>query len=370
MARASRPWGSAIGNHGRNTRATASTVHAGAPVALTLDDELFVERGQIGAAPGAAPLEAREFTARVFWLHAEPLRVGETVPLRIGTQQTEARLVAVARVLDAVTLDASNTPASEVKRHEVAELRLRVRRPIAFDTGGKIPALGRFVLMRGRRIAGGGVIDSAVREAAAPSDNHPVTPAARISLLGHRGAVIWLTGLSGAGKSTLSTAIEQRLFRAGMLPVILDGDVLRAGLCKGLGFSDADRKENIRRAAEAALLLAETGAVVVTALISPFREERQHIADRCLAQDIPFAEVFVNAPLAECERRDPKQLYARARAGQIPKFTGIDSPYEAPLAPALELRTDLEPVEQSLEKLFALAVTLTRPPEADAGAGI
>jgi bifunctional enzyme CysN/CysC len=135
---------------------------AGSSAAITLEDELFVERGQIGAPPDAVPATAREFTARVFWLHAEPLRVGETVPLRLGTQQVEARLVAVARVLDAVTLAASAEPASEVKRHEVAELQLRVRRPLAFDAGGKIPPLGRFVLMRGRRIAGGGVIDSAV----------------------------------------------------------------------------------------------------------------------------------------------------------------------------------------------------------------
>jgi len=343
-------------------------IQAGASVAITLEDELFVERGQIGAPPNAAPAEAREFTARVFWLHNEPLRVGETVPLRLGTQQVEARLVAIQRALDAVTLESNSGHTTEVKRHEVAEIRLRVRRPLAFDAGGKIPALGRFVLMRSRRIAGGGVIDALVHDGSEQSDNHPVTTAARATLLGHRGAVIWLTGLSGAGKSTLSTALEQRLFRAGVLPVVLDGDVLRAGLCKGLGFSEAERKENIRRAAEAALLLAEGGAVVVTALISPFREDRQHVADRCRAQDVPFAEVFVNAPLAECERRDPKQLYQRARAGKIPAFTGIDSPYEPPLAPALELRTDLESVDESLEKLTQLALRLARPPERGTGA--
>ena len=364
---------------------THTPVGSGLPVSLTLEDELFVERGQIGAPPRAKgasgePVEppfelceAREFTARVFWLHAEPLRVGDTIPLRLGTQQADARLVAVARVLDAVTLDASLAPATEVKRHEVAELRFRVRRPLAFDTSGKIPALGRFVLMRGRRIAGGGVIDAAVHEIGERDDTMPVTPASRTTLLGHRGAVIWLTGLSGSGKSTLSTALEQRLFRAGILPAIVDGDVLRAGLCKGLGFSDSDRKENIRRPAEAALLLADAGAVVITALISPFRADRQLVAELCRTRGVPFAEVFVNASLAECERRDPKQLYARARAGQIPKFTGIDSPYEAPLAPTLELRTDLEPVEHSLEKLFTLASGLAREtgtPFADSGADI
>jgi len=208
------------------------------------------------------------------------------------------------------------------------------------------------------------------RRLAAPGRvaEEPITATTRAALLGHRGAIVWLTGLSASGKSTLAAALEKNLFRARVLPVVLDGDVLRTGLSHGLGFSDADRKENIRRAAEAALLLAEAGAVVVTALISPFRADRRHIADRCQVRGVAFAEVFVNAPLAECERRDPKQLYRRARAGQLPSFTGIDSPYEPPLAPALELRTDRESVEQSLEKLTALALNLARLPGAAAGA--
>lgn len=189
----------------------------------------------------------------------------------------------------------------------------------------------------------------------------PISPADRAALLGHRGAIIWLTGLSGAGKSTLASALERELFRARILPMVLDGDVLRTGLTRGLGFSIDDRKENIRRAAEAALLLAEGGAVVIAALISPFRDGRDQLAQRARARGIAYAEIYVNAPLAECERRDPKALYKRARAGQIPAFTGIDSPYEAPLAPALELHTDRETPEQSLAKLTALALTLVRP---------
>jgi len=179
-----------------------------------------------------------------------------------------------------------------------------------------------------------------------------------------------LTGFSGSGKSTLAAALEKELFRVGVLPTVLDGDVLRTGLCRGLGFSQEDRKENMRRAAEAALLLARTGAVVITALISPFREDRRLAAELCRKNGVPFAEVFVNAPLAECERRDPKRLYQKARAGQIPSFTGIDSPYEAPLAPDLELRTDRESVEQSIEKLSRLVLTLARPSRDDQGAGI
>ena len=336
-------------------------IGAGLPAAITLEDELFVERGQIGAPPGATPSEARDFTARVFWLHADSLKIGDTLPLRLATQQGEARLVGITRVLDAVTLESSAESATEVKRHEVAEIRLRVRRPLAFDAGSKIPSLGRFVLLRGRRIAGGGVIDGALGEESPGAEDRQITFTSRSALLGHKGAVIWLTGLSGSGKSTLSTALEKELFRMGILPVVLDGDVLRTGLCKGLGFSAEDRKENIRRATEAALLLAETGAVVITALISPFREDRTLAADRCRNRNVAFAEVYVNAPLTECERRDPKALYKRARAGEIPSFTGIDSPYEPPLSPDLELRTDRESLDESLRKLTALALSLARP---------
>jgi adenylyl-sulfate kinase len=182
-------------------------------------------------------------------------------------------------------------------------------------------------------------------------------------LLGHRGAVVWLTGLSGSGKSTLATALEKRLLSSGVLAAVLDGDALRTGLSKNLGFTPEDRRENLRRATELALNLAEAGVVVVAALISPFRADRATVAERARERGVPFAEVFINAPLAECERRDPKSLYKKARAGEITSFTGIDSPYEAPLSPNLELRTDRESVDVSLEKITQLALTLARPPE-------
>jgi bifunctional enzyme CysN/CysC len=188
-----------------------------------------------------------------------------------------------------------------------------------------------------------------------------VSQAARAALLGHFGGIIWLTGLSGAGKSTLASGLEQELFGARILPVVIDGDVLRTGLSAGLSYSVADRKENIRRAGESALLLAETGVVVISALISPFREDRDRIARRARERGVAFAEIYVNAPLAECERRDPKLLYKKARAGLLPAFTGIDSPYEPPLAPDLELHTDRETPAQSLARLAELALRLVRP---------
>jgi bifunctional enzyme CysN/CysC len=197
--------------------------------------------------------------------------------------------------------------------------------------------------------------------ATARHEDRIVTADARAEFLGHRGAIIWLTGLSGSGKSTLASGLEKHLFGAGVLPAIIDGDVLRTGLSAGLTYSVEDRKENVRRAGESALLLAETGVVVVTALISPFRADRLHIARRAGERGIAFAEVYVNAPLAECERRDPKLLYQKARAGLIPAFTGIDSPYEPPLTPTLELLTDRETPEQSLAKLAQLALALAKP---------
>jgi len=181
-----------------------------------------------------------------------------------------------------------------------------------------------------------------------------IDAAARLRETRDRGAVIWLTGLSGAGKSSIATAAAARL-RAGGVPVtILDGDVLRAGACRDLGFSTADRRENSRRAMEAALAGALAGNVVIAALIAPFRRDRAIVRKRCQAAEVSFAEVFVNAPLAACERRDPKQLYRRARAGEISAFTGISSPYETPLAPELELLTTQELVADSAAKLCAL----------------
>jgi bifunctional enzyme CysN/CysC len=339
-------------------------IGAGRQVAVTLEDELFVERGQVGAPLTDKPFEARTFTARVFWIHDKPLRSGELIPLKLGTQQAEARILGIQRTLDAVTLESGTGTTGEVKVHEVAEIRMRVRRPIAFDVGGKVPALGRFVLMRGRRIGGGGVIDSVVEE---PPEARGVNPVSRSAILGHRGCIVWMTGLSGAGKSTLANALEQRLLNSGILSAVLDGDALRTGLSRNLGFTADDRSENLRRAAELAIHLANAGVVVIAALISPFRVDRAMAAERAKERGVPFAEIFVNAPLAECERRDPKQLYKKAREGMIPQFTGIDSPYEPPLAPDLEIRTDRESVDDSIGKLAELALGLARPSEQTGG---
>ncbi len=357
-----------IENWPRSSPPFTGPVVSGQAVALTLEDELFVERGQIGCSPSDTPSEARTFTARVFWIHNEPLRSGELIPLKLGTQQAEARVLGIQRTLDAVTLETGTGTNGEVKVHEVAEIRLRVRKPIAFDAGGKFPALGRFVLMRGRRIGGGGVIDSVVEEPNRTSEGAVVS---RSAILGHRGCILWMTGLSGSGKSTLATALEQRLLRSGILATVLDGDALRTGLSKNLGFTADDRSENLRRATELAIHLADAGVVVIAALISPFRSARAAAAERAKERSVPFAEVYVNAPLSVCEVRDPKDLYKKARAGKIPQFTGIDSPYEAPINPDIEIKTDRSSIDDSVERLAHLALTLARPhDQAGSGANI
>jgi adenylyl-sulfate kinase len=184
----------------------------------------------------------------------------------------------------------------------------------------------------------------------ATPDIAPVTAAAREQRLGHGGLVLWLTGLSGAGKTTIATALERHLFDAGHHPYRLDGDILRTGLCSDLGFSQPDRRENIRRAGEVAALLADAGLVVVAAFISPLRQDR----DRVRARLAPgrFIEVYVNAPLEVCERRDVKGLYAKARANQLKEFTGLTSPYEPPLGPEVELRTDQLTVAESVSRVL------------------
>lgn len=179
----------------------------------------------------------------------------------------------------------------------------------------------------------------------------PITTAERAARHGHGGLIVWFTGLSGAGKSTLSAAMERKLFESGKLAYLLDGDILRTGLCRDLGFSAADRHENVRRAGEVARVLADAGFIVLAAFISPFRKERDDI--RAAMPPGKFIEVFVNAPLATCETRDVKGLYKKARANQIPEFTGISSPYEIPLQPELNLHTERDSIEACLQKICA-----------------
>lgn len=346
-----------------------SKASAGESVAVTLTEQIFAERGQIATHAGHAPIEAREFRAKVFWLESEPLRVGTPLSLRLCTQEVEARVTAVHSVFDSSTMQIETVARDHLDRYEVGEVTIRARRPMAFDNADVVPVTGRFVLMQGARIGGGGVVSGMdypdVQQGDIKSSNitwvsGDVTRETRTAHYGHRGAVVWLTGLSGSGKSTIAVALERALFAKGVGSFILDGDNLRHGLCSDLGFSSEDRTENIRRAGEAAALMADAGLVVISALISPYRTDRQRVREICDGNGIPFLEVFVNAPLEVCEQRDPKQLYKRARSGEIKGFTGIDSPYESPEKPDLELRTDQITVEQALEAALSKVLGLIK----------
>ena len=346
----------------------------GRAAAVTLEEQIFVERGHVGSHEEHPPVESREVRARIFWLDPEPLRLQAPVQLRLATQNIEARLVAIDRVVDAEKLEQKSGAREEVGRFEVAEVRIRCRRPLVYDAHDRVESLGRFALQQGPRLGGGGIILAAeypARLARAVTGEHltwtegRVSQEARAAHFGHEGAVIWLTGLSGSGKSTLAVALESLLFRRGIASMILDGDNLRHGLCADLGFSLEDRAENIRRAGEVAKLMAESGLVVISSLISPLRKERQAVRSACQASGVNFSEIFINAPLGECEKRDPRGLYRKARAGEIKGFTGIDSPYEEPQSPDLVLRTDREKVDVSVAQLLQHVLGLVSLKEED-----
>lgn len=361
-----------------------TSAKVGESVAITLEEQIFVERGQIASHADVGPAEGREIHASLFWLSNDPLPVNVPFTLKLGTQTVEARIVEIQRVLDSSTLEPITGTRHELLKNEVADVRIRARKPLAFDRIDRVSDTGRFVIVWGKRIGGGGIIREADYESGRPgvaSDNitwttSPVTREDRMELLGHQGAVLWLTGLSGSGKSTLATALDHQLHRRGMVSFILDGDNLRHGLCSNLKFSPQDRSENIRRAGETAKLMAEAGLVVICSLISPYRSDRDGVREICHRDCIPFAEVFINAPLQVCEARDPRGLYKKARSGEIADFTGISSPYEAPTSPELEIRTGETTMEVSLGLLLDFAEHIVRKPSPDfagdqtAGSGI
>jgi bifunctional enzyme CysN/CysC len=335
---------------------------AGESIGITLTEQIFVARGSVAALEAAPPFELASFKARLFWLGKQPFRKGKTYKLKLATQELDCSIESLERVIDASTLQPVPRRENEqfVGRHEVAELTLHTRRPLAFDVHSEIAATGRFVIVDGFDVAGGGIIvaDSYPRRT---HDTHTkssniywsqgkVTDSQRERRNGHRGCVCWLTGLSGSGKSSIATEVERELFNLGRQVYVLDGDNVRHGLCADLGFSPKDRTQNIRRVGEVAKLFADAGFICITAFISPYREDRDMV--RKIMPPGRFIEVFVNAPLEVCEQRDPKGLYAKARAREIKEFTGISAPYEPPTKPELELRTDQLSIPESVARFL------------------
>ncbi|HZL41720.1 MAG TPA: adenylyl-sulfate kinase [Verrucomicrobiae bacterium] len=340
----------------------ATSAAAGESIGITLTEQIFVERGMIAAQESAPPYELTRFKTRIFWLGKRPFAKNKKYKLKLTTQEVECEIDTIEKVIDASSLATISRKPGEifVGRHEVAELTLRTRRPVAFDTANEIVATGRFVLVDGLDVSGGGIIaeDNYPRrthDIHTKSDNiywshGKVTITQRELRNSHRGCVLWLTGLSGSGKSTIATELERELFNLGRQAYILDGDNIRHGLCSDLGFSHRDRTENIRRIGEVAKLFADAGFVCITAFISPYRADRD-LARTILPRD-RFFEVYVNAPVNVCEKRDPKGLYAKARSGEIKDFTGVSAPYEPPADPDVELRTDKLSIPESVAKIM------------------
>jgi bifunctional enzyme CysN/CysC len=345
---------------------------AGDSIGITLTEQIFVERGYVASHQTETPIETNRFHVDLFWIAREPLRIGHLYELRLATQLVKCQIVSIEQVMDSSTLDTIPSRREELARNEVGRLTIQTRGPLVLDNHERIPKLGRFVIVEDSTICGGGTICGGVYtdRTVAKSKNifwseGKITARSRAVRSGHRGAVIWFTGLSGAGKSTIAQALERELFSRGMHTYVLDGDNIRHGLNVNLGFSPEDRVENIRRVSEVAKLMADSGVVAITAFISPYRMDRRRAREIALEGNAEFVEVFVDAPLEVCEARDTKSLYKKARAGQIKDFTGIDAPYEPPEDAEIVVHTDKQTVDESIATILEELLPRLKPAELD-----
>lgn len=346
---------------GRESRVERIVVHpadlpeavAGQSVTLTLTDHVDVARGDVLCAADTPCEVTDQFDATLVWMDAEPMPPGRTYLLKIGARTVTARVTDLKHRVNVNTLE--KLAAKRLELNDIAVCNLSLDQAIPFEAYRDSRDLGGFILIdrMSNRTVGAGMINFALRRA----DNiHwqsiDVDRAARASVMGQRGRVVWLTGLSGAGKSTIANLVDRRLHALGRPSYLLDGDNVRHGLNRDLGFTEEDRVENIRRVAEVARLMADAGLIVITAFISPFRAERRMARD--LMPDGDFIEVFVDTPLSVAEQRDVKGLYKKARAGALKNFTGIDSPYEAPEAAEIVIDTTALTAEAAAERIVAV----------------
>jgi bifunctional enzyme CysN/CysC len=336
-----------------NVKDPIVAVRAGQSVGVTLDEQLFIERGEMASMVTNAPMLSNVFRGRVFWLGRKPLAPGRRYKMKLCTAEYMVEVEKIERVID--VSDLGTAKGTQVERNAVGEVVLRTRGLMPVDPFDVNMVTGRFVLIEDFEIVGGGLINmddyadqrpgQTIKSTNITRVEHRVPMEERWKANGHTGGILWMTGLSGSGKSTLAFSLEQYLFRLGYQVYVLDGDNIRHGLCADLGFSPEDRVENIRRVGQAAALFARAGVLVLTAFISPYRADRDRV--RALASDI-FHEIHVDADLSTCEQRDPKGLYAKARRGEIADFTGVSAPYESPVTPELHLDTAKHSVEESV----------------------
>jgi bifunctional enzyme CysN/CysC len=307
-------------------------------VTIELADDIDIARGDLICRPHNRPHVGQDLDAMVCWLTSESeLKPGGRYTIQHTTRSTRATVRGLDYRLDINTLHRDES-AELLTLNEIGRVRLRTQRPLLFDAYRSSRETGSFILVdeATNNTVAAGVIIGPSQQDSVVWHSGSVTRAGRAT----QGMTVWLTGLSGSGKSSVAAELERRLVASGRPAYLLDGDNLRHGLNKNLGFSAEDRAENVRRTGEVAKLLADAGVVAVVSLVSPYSADREQVRAVHRAAGIPFAEVFVDTPLELCEQRDPKGMYAKARAGEIKNFTGIDDPYEAPAAPELRLRPE------------------------------
>ena len=337
-------------------RGPAESVEPPLTATVVLADELDVGRGDMIVSPGSPPAVARHIEATICWMHESALRPGARYELKHTTRRVRATIEEIQSRVDMATLDSVERPA-ELELNDIGKVRLRTTAPLLADPYSRNRVSGAFILVDETTFetVGAGMIETASEEAGRPPGPHspdvvwhdpPMPRRERWDILGVRGATIWLTGLPGAGKSTIGEELERRLVAAGRPAYLLDGENLRHGLSADLGFSDADRHEHARRAANVASILADTGNVAIVALVSPMAADRAYARELHEQADLRFLEAWVDTPLEVCERRDPAGLYRRAWAGELTGFTGVDAPYEPPDRPDVRLHGADEPVER------------------------
>ena len=325
---------------------------AGQSVTLTFEDEIDISRGDLLASADAPAGVGEQFEATIVWMSGEPMITGRAYLLKCGTRTVRAQIARLQHKINVNTLE--RLAARQLELNEIGLVQLRLDQPLAFDSYASNRDTGGFILIDriSNSTVGAGMLNASVR----PTQNlHwqvlDVDKASRAAQKNQKACILWLTGLSGAGKSTIANLVEKQLVGLGRHTYLLDGDNVRHGLNRDLGFAEADRIENIRRVAEVARLMIDAGLIVLVSFISPYRAERS--LARSLVAAGEFVEIFIDTALEEAEKRDPKGLYRKARAGELRHFTGIDSPYEPPESPEIHIDTARTSAEQAAERIIA-----------------
>ena len=325
---------------------------AGQAVTITLEDEIDISRGDMLCCPEQRPSYADQFEAHVVWMHEDALLPGRSYLIKAGSATTPGQVTALKHKVNVNTLQ--REPGKTLELNEVGICNISLTKPISFDPYQENRSTGNFILIDRftNATVGAGMIDFPLRRA---TNIHwqsiDINKQSRAEMNDQKPKVLWFTGLSGAGKSTIANLVEKKLHSLGKRTYLLDGDNVRHGLNRDLGFTDVDRVENIRRIAETARLFVDAGLIVLTSFISPFKSERR--LARELLEEGEFIEIFVNTPLEICEVRDPKGLYKKARAGELPNFTGIDSDYEPPENPEIEVEAGTRSADDIAEEIVA-----------------